>query len=109
MALALRERIAVGTLEKCGDRLVERMLVVSRLERSRDRPSLGVAYVLRDLVAERALAESRKTLAQGAEVAAGTGILRAKGIDIREQVIIYQRREPIQLQERVLKRRRSEK
>jgi hypothetical protein len=86
-----------------------RVLVVRRRERSSDRPSFGVADVLRDLVAERALAEARQTLVQGVEVATGTGILRAKGIDVSEQVIVDQRREPIQLQEQVLERRCGEK
>ena len=106
MALALRERIAVRPLQKCGHGLVKRVFVVARLKRARDRPPLGVADVFGDLVAQRALAEVREALAQLSDVAAGARILRSEGIDIPEHVLVDQGREAIQLYERVLKRRR---
>ena len=71
MPLPLGKRVAVLALEKGGDRLVESVLVVGRLERPRDRPPLGVADVLRHLVAQRALAEDREALPEGLEIAPG--------------------------------------
>lgn len=86
--LSLGERVAVLALEEGGDGFVQRVLVIRRLERPRDRPSLGVADVLRHLVAEGALAEDREALPEGVEIAAGAGVLRAEGVDVTEKTLV---------------------
>ena len=50
------------------------MLVVARRERSRNRPPLGVADLLGDLVTQRTLAENREALTEIVDVAPGAGI-----------------------------------
>ena len=105
VALALGERVAVFALQEPGHRLVERVLVVARRERPRDRPPLGVADVLGDLVAQRALAEARQALPQIGDAAAGAGILGSEGVEIPEQVLVDEGREAVQLEQRVLQRR----
>src|SRR5262245_22546676 len=107
MPLAPRQRVAVRTLEECRDRFVEGVLVVGRPEGACDRAPLGIADVLGDLVAERALAEWREALAQGIEVRTGTYILRPERIDVAEKAFVNQCRETVQLQQRVLERRRG--
>jgi hypothetical protein len=102
VALTLRERIAVGALQEPRHRLVKRVLVVARRERSRDRPPLGVADVLGNLIAQRALAEHREALPQVGDAAPGAGVLGSEGIDIAEQVLVDQGREAKQFQKRVL-------
>ena len=52
----------------------ECVLVVARRERSRNRPPLGVADLLGDLVTQRTLAENREALTEIVDVAPGAGI-----------------------------------
>ena len=108
MPLTLRERVAVGALQERGHRLVERVLVVGRRERPRDRPPFRIADVLGDLVAQRALAEPRETLPQVHDAASGAGVLGSEGVDVAEQVLVDERREAVQLEQRVLQRRRRQ-
>jgi len=104
----MRQRTTVLALQKGGDLLVQRVLIVRRMERPRDRPAIGAADVLRDLVAKRPLAEGSEARAQRGKVAAGACVLGAKGVDVAKQALVDERREPIQLQKGVLQRRRRE-
>ena len=99
VTLALGKRVAVFALQEPGHRLVERVLVVARRERLRDRPPLGVADVLGDLIAQRALAEAREALTQIADAAAGAGVLAAEGVEVPEQVLVDEGREAIQFEQ----------
>ena len=98
MPLAGWERIAALALQEPRDGFVQGMFIIRGPERARDGSPLGIADVLGYLVAEGALAEAGQTAAQGKEVTAGAGVLGAEGIHIAKQVLIDQRRQPIQLQ-----------
>jgi len=90
VTLAAGQGIAVFAPQELGHLFVEGVLLVGGTEGPGDRLALGVADVLGDLVAQGPLAECRKPLAQGAQVAAGARILRAEGIDIAEEVLVDQ-------------------
>src|SRR5437660_11252948 len=102
MPLAARERIAVRPLQKRRHSIIERVLILARLERPRDRSPFRITDEFSHLVAEGALAEYREPLPQVADAAAGTSVLGAERIEIAEQVLIDQRGQAIELQERIL-------
>ncbi len=105
MPLPLGKRVAVLTLKESRNRLVQGVFVIRGLEGPRDCVTLGVADVFRDLIAERALAETSQPLTERVQVAAGAGILRPKRIYVAEQMLVNQRRQPVQFQQRILEGR----
>jgi len=106
--LAPGQGIALLALEEARDRLVQRLFVIGGVERLGDGMPFGVPDILRDLVSQSALAEAGQPPAQGFETARGVGILGAEGVDVAEEALVDQGREPVELEQRVLQGRRRQ-
>jgi len=106
--LAPGQGIALLALEEARDRLVQRLFVIGGVERLGDGMPFGVPDILRDLVSQSALAEAGQPPAQGFETARGGGVLGAKGVDVAEEALVDQGREPVELEQRVLQGRRRQ-
>ena len=98
----MRQGVAAFSLKKLRHRLVERVLVVAGAEWPCDRPAIGVADVFRDLIAERAFTKWRQPIAKARQVATGIRVLGSKRVDVAEDVLVDQGREPVKFEERVL-------
>src|SRR5690606_7560120 len=90
------------------DGLIEGVFVIRGSKRACDGAALGVANVLGDLVAQRSLAETGEPLTQRVQVAAGAGVLSAKGVDVAEQALIDERGQAVEFEQRVLQGRCGE-
>ena len=110
LALAGRQRVERRPLQVVGDQVVEPLLVGGRHELLHQRMAVGVLHVLQHLPPQRALADRREPLLQLGEVGvvAEAGEARAVALQVAEGEVVDDADQPVQLQQRVLQRRRRE-
>ena len=95
-------------MQKGRDALVQRLLVVGGVERLGERLAFGVLDVLQHVAAQCAFGETGKTLTQFVKACPAVHELLAEGSFVAEQVLVDQRRQAVQLHQRVLQRRGGE-
>ena len=75
------------------------MFGIARCEGPRDSSPFCISNIFNDLIAQCPFAEGRKPLSKVGHAASGAGIARPERIDIAEQMLIYERRKPVELNE----------
>ena len=95
-------------MQKGRDALVQRLLVVGGVERLGEGLALGVLDVLQHVAAQCAFGETGKTLTQLVQARPAVHELLAEGGFVAEHVLVNQRRQSVQLHQRVLQGRGGE-
>lgn len=96
-------------LQILGYEVVQALLVGKRSELLNERQAVGVLHVLQHLAPQRSLTERLEPLLQLSKVSIGRSREAcAKALDVAEREVIDDADESIQLEQRILKRRRSQ-